>query len=85
MKRVEGDVSTEGVVPFKKTAVLVDPATSSTQEVPLPASFTRIRRITSEVSANWRPVGYAKVSVMPDFLACNSTGSVTGSPVQRKR
>jgi hypothetical protein len=48
--RKDGGLRLAALVPSKKAAKLIDPASSNVQEVTLPVGFTQIRRITSEIS-----------------------------------
>jgi hypothetical protein len=48
--RKDGGLRLAALVPMKQAAKLIDPSSGVAQEVPLHASFTKIRRITNDVS-----------------------------------
>lgn len=50
--RKNGGLRLAALVPDKKLAKLVDPSSGAVQEVALPAGFSKIRRVTSELSEN---------------------------------
>ena len=75
-----GGLRLAALVPSKRAAVLVDPATGSTQDVPLPAGFTRIRRITSEVSANSGQDIALLYGETTNTIAFWQLGTTTGTP-----
>ena len=75
-----GGLRLAALVPSKKAAVLVDPATGNTQDVLLPAGFTRIRRITSEVSANSGQDIALLYGETTSTIAFWQLGTTTGTP-----
>ena len=48
--RKDGGLRLAALVPLKQSAKLIDPSSGVAQEVPLHAAFTKIRRITNDVS-----------------------------------
>jgi len=48
--RKDGGLRLAALVPTKQAAKLIDPSSGVTQEVPLHAAFTQIRRITNDIS-----------------------------------
>jgi hypothetical protein len=75
-----GGLRLAALVPGAKTAVLVDPATGSTLDVPLPAAFTRIRRITSEVSQSSGQDIALLYGETTSTIAFWQLGATTGTP-----
>jgi hypothetical protein len=76
----DGGLRLAALVPSAKTAVLVDPATGGTQDVPLPAGFTRIRRITSEVSQSSGQDIALLYGETTSTIAFWQLGTTTGTP-----
>ncbi|HXK17088.1 MAG TPA: hypothetical protein VNG33_04775 [Polyangiaceae bacterium] len=76
----DGGLRLAALVPTKRAAVLVEPASGVTQAVPLPAAFTRIRRITSDVSANSGQDIALLYGETTNTIAFWQLGTTTGTP-----
>jgi len=78
--RKDGGLRLAALVPAKKAAKLVEPATSNVQEVSLPVGFTRIRRITSEVSESSGQDIALLYGESTNTIAFWQLGTTTGTP-----
>jgi hypothetical protein len=74
-----GGLRLAALVPSKKAAKLVDPASSNVQDVMLPVGFTQIRRITSEVSES-SGQDIALLYGAANTIAFWQLGTTTGTP-----
>jgi hypothetical protein len=74
--RTDGGLRFSALVPARSSAVLVDPATTTTSEVALPAGYRSLSLITASTVA---ATGAAGATVSPDVaLLWNGTTSVAG-------
>jgi len=80
LTKKDGGLRLAALVPTKRAAVLVEPASGVTQDVPLPAAFTRIRRITSDVSANSGQDIALLYGETTNTIAFWQLGTTTGTP-----
>lgn len=78
--RKDGGLRLAALVPSKKAAKLIDPASSNVQEVALPVGFTRIRRITSELSESSGQDIALLYGETTNVIAFWQLGTTTGTP-----
>lgn len=78
--RKNGGLRLAALVPSRKAAKLVDPASSNVQEVALPVGFTQIRRITSEVSESSGQDIALLYGANTNTIAFWQLGTTTGTP-----
>jgi hypothetical protein len=78
--RKDGGLRLAALVPSKKAAKLIDPASSNVQEVTLPVGFTRIRRITSDVSESSGQDIALLYGEATNTIAFWQLGTTTGTP-----
>lgn len=76
----DGGLRLAALVPSKKSAKLIDPATSNVQDVALPVGFTRIRRITSELSESSGQDVALLYGEATSTIAFWQLGTTTGTP-----
>lgn len=75
-----GGLRLAALVPDEKAAKLIDPASSNVQEVSLPVGFSKIRRITSEVSENSGQDIALLYGSSTNTIAFWQLGTTTGTP-----
>lgn len=78
--RKDGGLRLAALVPSKKAAKLVEPGTSNVLDVALPVGFTRIRRITSEVSQSSGQDIALLYGEATNTIAFWQLGTTTGTP-----
>ncbi len=78
--RKDGGLRLAALVPSKKAAKLIDPGSSNVQDVALPVGFTRIRRITSEVSESSGQDIALLYGEATNTIAFWQLGTTTGTP-----
>ncbi len=75
----DGGLRLAALVPSRSSAMLVDPASSNVQEVKLPRPFTRIQRITDELSES-SGEDIALLYGQTNTIAFWQLGTTTGTP-----
>lgn len=75
----DGGLRLAALVPSRSAAMLVDPASSNVQEVKLPRPFTRIQRITDEISES-SGEDIALLYGQTNTIAFWQLGTTTGTP-----
>ncbi len=78
--RKDGGLRLAALVPDKKAAKLIDPASSTVQDVPLPAAFRDLRRITDAVSASSGQDIALLYGNDTNVIAFWQLGTTTGTP-----
>jgi hypothetical protein len=78
--RKDGGLRLAALVPSKKAAKLIEPASSTVQEVSLPVGFTKIRRITSDVSESSGQDIALLYGEATNTIAFWQLGTTTGTP-----
>jgi hypothetical protein len=78
--RKDGGLRLAALVPSKKAAELIEPASSNVQDVGLPVGFTHIRRITSEVRESSGQDIALLYGEATSTIAFWQLGTTTGTP-----
>jgi hypothetical protein len=78
--RRDGGLRLAALVPSKKAAKLIEPASGNVQDVALPVGFTRIRRITSDVSESSGQDIALLYGEATNTIAFWQLGSTVGTP-----
>lgn len=78
--RKDGGLRLAAIVPDKKAAKLIDPASSTVLDVPLPAAFSNLRRITDDVSESSGQDIALLYGKNTNIIAFWQLGTTTGTP-----